>query len=257
MSNFKNKVVLITGASSGIGAGTAEYFASAGATLALVARSKDKLEEVAQKCKTLGASKVLAVSHDLSIESECIQAVQDTINEFNGIDVFVNSAGILVSGGIETLSAEDYDKCMNINTRCAFILTQQVIPHLIKSKGNLVHVSSVTGLRAFPGVLAYNMSKAALDQLTRTVALEVADKGVRVNAVNPGVIVTEVHKRAGMNDADYEKFLEHSKTTHAMGRVGTVQEVAATIGFLASPEASFITGQTLAIDGGRSIMCPR
>merc|ERR1712018_1036439 len=135
-----------------------------------------------------------------------------------------------------------------------FLLSQRAIPHLRKTRGSIVHVSSVTGLRAFPNVVAYNMSKAAVDQLTRTCALEVASRGVRVNAVNPGVIVTDVHKRAGMDDEKYDKFLEHSKTTHAMGRVGTVQEVAETIGFLASDSASFITGQTVAIDGGRSIM---
>ncbi len=101
------------------------------------------------------------------------------------------------------------------------------------------------------------MSKAAVDQLVRTCALEVAARGVRVNAVNPGVIVTEIHKRGGMDDDAYEKFLEHCKTTHAMGRVGNVDEVAKTIAFLASTDSSFITGQTLAIDGGRSIMCPR
>lgn len=101
------------------------------------------------------------------------------------------------------------------------------------------------------------MSKAAVDQLTRTCALEVADRGVRVNAVNPGVIITQVHKRGGMDEEKYREFLEHSKTTHAMGRVGTVDEVADAIIFLASDSSSFITGQTLAIDGGRSIMCPR
>ena len=115
----------------------------------------------------------------------------------------------------------------------------------------------LVGLRAFPNVVAYNMSKAALDQLTRSCALDVADRGVRVNSVNPGVIVTEAHKRSGMTDQAYEAFLEHSKTTHAMGRVGTVDEVSKAIAFLASADSSFITGQTLAIDGGRSIMCPR
>ena len=121
----------------------------------------------------------------------------------------------------------------------------------------MVHVSSVTGLRSFPGVLGYCVSKAALDMLVRCTALDLADKGVRVNAVNPGVIVTEVHKTSGMSEEAYAKFLEHSKTTHALGRVGGADEVAALIGFLASDEASFITGQTIAIDGGRSIMCPR
>merc|ERR1719430_1081116 len=117
-----------------------------------------------------------------------------------------------MNGSIETLLPSDYDKVMNINTRAAYLLTQAAIPHLLSSKGNIVHVSSVTGLRAFPGILAYNMSKAALDQLTRSVALEVAEHGVRVNAVNPGVIQTEVHKRAGMDNEAYAQFLEHSKT---------------------------------------------
>ena len=106
-------------------------------------------------------------------------------------------------------------------------------------------------------MLSYCISKAAIDQLTRSTALELAPKGVRVNAVNPGVIITEVHKRGGMSEEAYAKFLEHSKTTHAMGRPGTADEVAKAIAFLASDDASFITGATLAVDGGRSIMCPR
>ena len=173
------------------------------------------------------------------------------------LDVLVHSAGILINGSIETLSVSDYDRIMNINTRSAFLLTQLCTPHLIASRGNVVHISSVTGLRSFPGVLGYCVSKAALDQLVRCAALDLADRGVRVNAVNPGVIVTEVHKSSGMSEEAYQRFLEHCKTTHALGRVGGADEVAALIGFLASDEASFITGQTIAIDGGRSIMCPR
>ena len=179
------------------------------------------------------------------------------IIHYRVLDILVHSAGILINGSIETLSVSDYDKLMNINTRSAFILTQLCTPHIIASRGNMVHVSSVTGLRSFPGVLGYCVSKAALDMLVRCTALDLADKGVRVNAVNPGVIVTEVHKTSGMSEEAYAKFLEHSKTTHALGRVGGADEVAALIGFLASDEASFITGQTIAIDGGRSIMCPR
>merc|ERR1719186_2195204 len=113
---------------------------------------------------------------------------------------------------------------MNVNTRAVFHLSKLALPHLLETKGNVVNVSSVTGLRAFPGVVAYNMSKAAVDHLTRSVALEVAGRGVRVNAVNPGVIVTEVHKRGGMSEEAYAKFLEHGKATHAMGRVGQVEE---------------------------------
>jgi len=212
---------------------------------------------VAEDCRKNGALEVIIHIKDLMCPDACRGIVSSTMAHFQKLDVFVNSAGILVGGATESLALEEFDRCWKINTRAAFVLTQSVLPHLLKSKGNIVHVSSVTGLRAFPNVVAYNMSKAAIDQLTRTCALEVAERGVRVNAVNPGVIVTEVHKTAGMDDQKYKDFLEHSKTTHAMGRVGTVDEVAETIAFLASDAASFITGQTLAIDGGRSIMCPR
>jgi len=112
-------------------------------------------------------------------------------------------------------------------------------------------------LRAFPGVLAYCVSKAALDQLTRCSALELASKGVRVNAVNPGVVVTDIHKRGGMNNEAYGTFLEHSKTTHPLGRVGNPQEIAELVLFLASDQASWITGATYSIDGGRAQTCAR
>jgi NAD(P)-dependent dehydrogenase (short-subunit alcohol dehydrogenase family) len=146
---------------------------------------------------------------------------------------------------------------MNVNLRSVFHLMQLAAPHLVKTKGNIVNVSSVTGLRSFPGVLAYCVSKAGLDQLTRCAALELAAKGVRVNAVNPGVVVTEIHKRGGMDEADYEKFLEHSKTTHPLGRVGDPSEIAELVFYLASERAAWITGATYQIDGGRALTCAR
>lgn len=256
-SNLSGKVVLITGASSGIGAGTALHFASIGCKLSLVARNAQALEAVAVDCRKAGAMEVIVKSKDLSEEEQCREAVQDTVDQYKSLDVMVNSAGILMGGSIETLTLEDYDKVMNINTRSALVLTQSAIPHLVLTRGNIVHVSSVTGLRAFPSVLGYCMSKAALDMLVRVVALEVADRGVRVNAVNPGVIVTPCHRNSGMEEEEYHKFLEKCKETHALGRPGTVREVAETVAFLAGEAATFITGQTIAIDGGRSIMCPR
>jgi NAD(P)-dependent dehydrogenase (short-subunit alcohol dehydrogenase family) len=134
---------------------------------------------------------------------------------------------------------------------------QLAAPHLIKTKGNIVNISSVTGLRSFPGVLAYCVSKAGVDQLTRCAALELAPHGVRVNAVNPGVVVTAIHKRGGMSAENYENFLEHSKTTHPIGRVGDPKEIAELVFYLASEKASWITGATYQIDGGRALTCAR
>jgi NAD(P)-dependent dehydrogenase (short-subunit alcohol dehydrogenase family) len=137
------------------------------------------------------------------------------------------------------------------------MLTQKAMPYLIDRKGNVVNVSSVNGVRAFPGVLAYCSSKAALDQLTHCVVLEVASKGVRINAVNPGVTLTQLHRTSGMDEEAYAKFLERSTTTHPLGRVGKPEEVADLIYFLASPKAGWITGGSFAIDGGRGQTCLR
>src|SRR5881396_2743878 len=132
-----------------------------------------------------------------------------------------------------------WDAMMNVNLRSVFHLMQLAAPHLIETQGNIVNISSVTGLRSFPGVLAYCVSKAGVDQLTRCAALELAPKNVRVNAVNPGVVVTEIHKRGGMGEEDYGRFLERSRTTHPLGRVGRPEEIATLVLFLASEEASW------------------
>ncbi|MCA1593663.1 MAG: SDR family oxidoreductase [Acidobacteria bacterium] len=146
---------------------------------------------------------------------------------------------------------------LDVNVRAVFHLMQLSVPHLSERRGNVVNVSSVTGLRAFPGVLAYCVSKAAVDQLTRCAALELAPKNVRVNAVNPGVVVTDIHKRGGMDEDKYAAFLEHSKQTHPLGRVGDAREVADLVLFLASDRAAWITGVTYSIDGGRAQTCAR
>lgn len=160
-------------------------------------------------------------------------------------------------GSIENTSLEQYDRLMNTNMRSIYDLTMLAVPFLIKTQGSIVNVSSVTGIRAFPGVLAYNISKSALDQFTRCVALELAGKNVRVNGVNPGVIVTELQKRAGLNDEAYAAFLNRSKETHPIGRPGTVNEVSEVITFLASSSASNITGVSIPVDGGRHATCLR
>ncbi|XP_040211815.1 3-oxoacyl-[acyl-carrier-protein] reductase FabG-like [Rana temporaria] len=255
--SLQGKVCLVTGASSGIGAGTAILFAGLGARLALNGRNQEKLQETAKTCKEISGLKPLLVPGDLTDEKVVQRIVEETVAHFGELDVLVNSGGILAMGTVENTTLEDYDRVMNINARSLFHLTQLAVPHLIKTKGNIVNVSSVTGQRAFPGVLAYCMSKSAVDHMTRCAALELASKQVRVNAVCPGVIVTEVHKRGGMSEEQYQEFLKRTKETHALGRPGKVEEVARTIAFLASDAASFITGVTMPVDGGRHAMCPR
>jgi NAD(P)-dependent dehydrogenase (short-subunit alcohol dehydrogenase family) len=256
MDEMRGKVALVTGATSGIGRATALRFAEEGAQVALVARRGDQLAEVVQEIQKSGGQ-AKAVVADVTREADIERAARETVEAFGGLDVLVNAAGIIASGSIETTRLEDWDTMLNVNVRGPFYLIQRALPYLIESKGNIVNVSSVTGIRAFPGILAYCASKAALDQLTHCVALEVASRGVRVNAVNPGVIVTALHRTSGMEEEAYANFLEHSKTTHPLGRVGQPEEVAELILFLASPRAGWITGVSYSIDGGRAQTCAR
>ncbi|MEO8433956.1 MAG: glucose 1-dehydrogenase [Pyrinomonadaceae bacterium] len=253
---LKGKIVLVTGATSGIGRATALRFSQAGARVAIVGRNLAALQEVTETITTAGGE-VFASYADLAVEGEAERVVEASAERFGGLDVLVNAAGIIKSGSIETTSLADWDSMMNINVRSVFQQMNLAVPYLAKSRGNIVNLSSVAGLRSFPGVLAYCVSKAAVDQLTRCAALELAPKGIRVNAVNPGVVVTEIHRRGGMSAADYTAFLEHSKTTHPLGRVGDANEVAELILFLASDRAGWITGATYSIDGGRALTCAR
>lgn len=253
---FAGKVALVTGATSGIGQACAIAFATAGAKVACVGRKENALGEVAERIRA-SDTEALAIQADLSSSADAERAISETVKAFGGLDVLVNAAGHISSGTIENTSLEAWDEMMNVNVRASFQLMQKAVPSLIERRGNIVNVSSVTGLRAFPGVLAYCVSKAALDQLTRCASLELAAKGVRVNAVNPGVVVTEIHKRGGMSEEAYAAFLEHSKTTHPLGRTGRPEEIAALVLFLASDEASWVTGATYSIDGGRAQTCAR
>ena len=248
--------VIVTGASSGIGRAAALRFAREAASVLLVGRAEAALAEVAAMVDREGG-RGATLAADVTSPDAPDRIVDAALHRFGGVTTLVNAAGIIGSGTIETTSDGQWDAMLDINTRAPFRLMRRAAPALIASKGSIVNVSSVTGLRSFPGVLAYCVSKAGIDQLTRCAALELAPKGVRVNAVNPGVVISNLHRRGGMNEENYSAFLEHSKSTHPIGRPGEPHEIADLIYFLASPAAAWITGETVSIDGGRHLTCAR
>jgi NAD(P)-dependent dehydrogenase (short-subunit alcohol dehydrogenase family) len=254
--SFSGKSVIVTGATSGIGRAAAEAFGRDGASVVIVGRDETGLAESAAAVRLAGGKPVLCradVTDDLAPD----RIVQTALDAFAGIDVVVNAAGVMASGALEATSDEVWDRMMAVNARAPFRLMRAALPHLTARKGAVVNVSSVNGLRSFPGVLAYCVSKSAVDQLTRCAAIELAPAGVRVNAVNPGVTVTNLHRRSGMDETQYAAFLERSKTTHPLGRPGHPEDIAEMILFLASEKASWMTGETIPIDGGRHLTCAR
>ncbi|HEY8204028.1 MAG TPA: glucose 1-dehydrogenase [Pyrinomonadaceae bacterium] len=255
-NDFAGKSVMVTGATSGIGRAIARRFAESQARVTAIGRNQDALSEVQRTIRD-GEGEVLTLVADVTDSDQTRRAVEQAVSTFGRLDILVNAAGHISNGTIEDTSLAAWDAMMNVNLRAVFHLMQLCAPHLIQTQGNIVNISSVTGLRSFPGVLAYCVSKAGLDQLTRCAALELAPKGVRVNAVNPGVVVTEIHKRGGMAEDTYARFLEHSRTTHPLGRVGDPSEIADLALYLASEKAAWITGATYSIDGGRALTCAR
>lgn len=253
-TEFSDKVIIVTGASSGIGKATAKMAAERGANVSLVARRTNELSALRSQ---LDVNQVEIISANLTNDDDRQKVVDQTLQRFGGIDVLVNAAGIIGNSTIENTTLEQWDTMFDINLRSLFRLTQLALPSLIARKGNIVNLSSVAGIRAFPNLLPYCVSKAGVDQLTYCSALELAPKGVRVNAVNPGVVITNLHRNGGMEEEKYKTFLEHSKSTHPIGRVGKPEEVAELILFLASDRAGWITGASYSIDGGRAQTCAR
>lgn len=250
------RVAIVTGASSGIGRAAAVALGRAGASVVAVGRDVAALETTRmQIVNGGGAAAVMAA--DVTSETAASDIVRGTIAAHQRIDIVVNAAGIIASAGIRETTDAAFDTMLDINLRASFRLMREATDALIATKGAVVNLSSVAGTRAFPNLLAYCVSKAAVDQLTRCAALDLAPHGVRVNAVNPGVVVTNLHRRGGMDEARYAAFLEHSNATHPLGRPGTADEVAELIVFLASPAAGWITGETISIDGGRHLTCLR
>lgn len=252
---FENRAFLVTGASSGIGRACARALGREGARVVTAGRRRERLDEVVAGIRGDGGEAV-AVTGDVRDEATCRAWVAEAVARYGGLDGLVNAAGVLGAGSILDTTAEEWDRQMNSNVRSIHLITRLAAPELIRRKGSVVNLSSVAGMRPYANLAAYCVSKAALDMYTRCAALDLAPHGVRVNAVNPGVVVTELHT-VTRAVPDYPGFLERSKTTHPIGRVGQPEEVAALVLFLLSAEAGWITGVTYSIDGGRALASAR
>jgi len=253
---MSSTAAIVTGASSGIGRATALRLARDGYRILAVGRDAAALKDVCAAVIAAGGTAEFFAA-DVTADAAPKQIVAAALAAFGRIDALVNAAGIIANGTVADTTDEAWDVMMNVNVRAPFRLLREATPALTAAKGAVVNVSSVTGSRAFPGVAAYCVSKSAVDQLTRVAALEMAAAGVRVNAVNPGVVITNLHKRGGMDEAKYTSFLEHGKATHPLGRVGAPEDVADAIGYLISPHSGWVTGVTLNVDGGRHLTCLR
>ena len=242
---FENKVVLITGGTRGIGLATARLFAVEGAQVVIVGKDKDKTTEAARDVPGRGEA------GNVSNAADCERIVTQTLSLFGRLDVLVNCAGVIFRNRtVEQTSEEEWDTTFDVNVKGTFLMCKYALPALRETKGSIVNVSSYVGLVGFAGASAYAASKAAIINLTRSMALDHAQEGIRVNAVCPGSVDTEMIHAAWQKFGDVEQARKLWAEKHPLGRIASPEEIGLAILFLASEDASFVTGTALAVDGG-------
>jgi glucose 1-dehydrogenase len=258
LRGLKDKNVLVTGGSSGIGQAIAVRFAEYGSNVAInYLRQPDEARETEEqvhacinKVQQEGVQDVL-VQGDVSKEDDVVQMVGAAIDGLGGVDVLVNNAGIQISRPSDELSSEDFDKVLAVNLRGSFMCAREAIRHFLAAEkpGVIINISSVHQLIPKPNYLGYSTSKGGMQNLTRTLALEYAAKGIRVNGVGPGATVTPIN-RAWIDDPEKRKQVEEHIP---MQRAGDADEMAGVTAFLASDDAAYVTGQTIFVDGGLTL----
>jgi len=243
MARFNQKVVVVTGAGSGIGAATAKRFASEGAAVVLVGRTEQKLEKT---LATLTPGNHLVAPCDVG-EAEQVETLSRRVLEKYGqVDVLVNNAGVIVQGRIHEVALDDWKQLMKVDLDGVFHCIHYFMPALLSSKGNVVNISSVSGLGGDWGMSIYNAAKGAVTNFTRALALDYGTDGVRINAVCPGFTLTELTEEVESNQQLLNKFYERIP----LARAGQPDDIAAAVAFIASDDAAYITGVNLPVDGG-------
>ena len=239
-------VVLVTGASSGIGAAVAIAFAEAGWSVMAAGRDEGRLEEVADV-----SDEISTWAGELVASEDCDELVADTIDEFGQIDCHVNAAGIIIRGGAEDLTDDDWRDTLTINLDIPFYLSRAALPHLLKTGGNIVNIASSWGIEGGEQAAAYCASKGGLVLLTRAMAKDHAGDGLRVNAVCPGDVDTPMLSReADQQGIDIDEYLAEAAAASPNGRIATPEDVTGLVLFLASDAASHMTGTVIPVDGG-------
>jgi len=247
--SLQNKKVLITGATKGIGAAIVKEFANLGAELIIIARNKDKLNTMVNEYSEKGI-KISGVAADVSKRNDYKEILEGINNERGELDIFVNNVGTNIRKSAENYSFEDYDFIMNTNLRSAFELSRLLYPFLKKSEqGNIVFISSVAGQIHLKTGAVYAMTKAAINQLTKNLAVEWAGDKIRVNAVAPWYINTPLAETV-LKNSDYEKSVLDRTP---MNKIGEPEDVAAAVAFLCMPASAYITAQVISVDGGFTI----
>lgn len=247
MRRFESKVALVTGGNAGIGKATALAFAREGAKVVITARREPEGLAAVQEIEAAGgvASFVRA---DVAVEADVVRAIEHTISKYGRLDVVFNNAGIEGKNGpIDTLTSADFDETFAVNVRGAWLVMKYALPHLAKTKGSIVNNSSVAADMGLAGTTIYAPSKGAISTLTRTAAIEFIKSGVRVNQVSPGPIETDMGARFF---GSVENMRGFAKSAVPSGVPGSSADIAAAVLYLASPEAGFVVGQSLSVDGG-------